>query len=436
MPPEPEPVDEIDMAPACSPLEAEVASLRAALATATRERAAERTGRTRAEAALRAARSAALQCGCGSGGGPTPVGAFPLAPIGVLRSVFSARNGTPRQPLLVAGALAALTLAPHVSPAALHGLDEFSHVWVLFLFHANTNLAAALAGGGGAQGGGSAVRASAPATVHVPRLGGAKRGVLATRSPHRPCPVGLSLGRVVSVRGRVLTIAGLDCVDGTPVFDVKPYLSFADGAADAAAPAWACDGAGTCGTFADPLALRPPLVSPAAAARLEGAWRAVAEAAAEGGRSAAAAAAAAPLTPSAAAFASLVRASLARDIRATHARARDAAAGVRGGGEEGGGGGAEGGGEAGGTHDDDDDNGGGEGGEGGALPQVGRWRLLLDGVDVGYELRGGRAVVVDARPAGGARPPRGDGANARADERAAPAGGAGPGDGGEGESEI
>ena len=73
----------------------------------------------------------------------------------------------------------------------------------------------------------------------MPRLNGARRGVLATRSPHRPTPLGLSVARVRSVRGRVLELAGLDCVDGSPVLDVKPFLPFCDAPADATAPDWA-----------------------------------------------------------------------------------------------------------------------------------------------------------------------------------------------------
>ena len=77
------------------------------------------------------------------------------------------------------------------------------------------------------------------AAAQVPRLNGARRGVLATRSPHRPTPLGLSVARVRAVRGRVLELAGLDCVDGSPVLDVKPFLPFCDAPPGATAPDWA-----------------------------------------------------------------------------------------------------------------------------------------------------------------------------------------------------
>lgn len=78
------------------------------------------------------------------------------------------------------------------------------------------------------------------AKVHVPRLDGASVGALATRTPHRPLPVGLSIGRVVAldVRMGTLTLAGADVVDGTPVLDIKPYVPFCDCVPKAVAPGW------------------------------------------------------------------------------------------------------------------------------------------------------------------------------------------------------
>jgi hypothetical protein len=74
--------------------------------------------------------------------------------------------------------------------------------------------------------------------VRVPRLDGARLGVLATRSPHRPCPIGLSVARIVEVSGRTLIVAGADIVDGSPVLDVKPYVPFCDAVPGATAPPW------------------------------------------------------------------------------------------------------------------------------------------------------------------------------------------------------
>jgi hypothetical protein len=74
--------------------------------------------------------------------------------------------------------------------------------------------------------------------VRVPRLDGGKMGVLATRSPHRPVPIGLSLVKIESVRGRFVTISGADIVDGSPVVDIKPYLPFCESLPHATAPDW------------------------------------------------------------------------------------------------------------------------------------------------------------------------------------------------------
>jgi tRNA (Thr-GGU) A37 N-methylase len=72
----------------------------------------------------------------------------------------------------------------------------------------------------------------------VPRLDGGRLGVFATRSPHRPCPLGLSVAQVVAVEGRTLVLGGADVVDGSPVLDVKPFVPFCDNVPAAAAPAW------------------------------------------------------------------------------------------------------------------------------------------------------------------------------------------------------
>jgi len=115
-----------------------------------------------------------------------------------------------------------------VPKRSLEGLDEYSHAWVIYVFHANTNACGTKNGG------------AVKALVSVPRLNGEKRGCLSTRTPHRPRPVGLSVGKIISVdweRGEV-TLGGIDLVDGTPVLDIKPYVPWCDSVTEATAPKW------------------------------------------------------------------------------------------------------------------------------------------------------------------------------------------------------
>jgi tRNA (Thr-GGU) A37 N-methylase len=182
---------------------------------------------------------------------------YPLRPIGRFRSCFSRRNGTPRQPQLVPLARGRLTLRRHVPPAALEGLEQFSHVWIIYVFHENTDLHVAVGAGdastrsisGDASPDGARLRSQRSTTsrakVRVPRLNGERRGVFATRTPHRPLPIGLSLVEIKHVDHEkgFLEVGGADLVDGTPVLDIKPYLPFCealtkDGAARVFAPDW------------------------------------------------------------------------------------------------------------------------------------------------------------------------------------------------------
>jgi tRNA-Thr(GGU) m(6)t(6)A37 methyltransferase TsaA len=129
-----------------------------------------------------------------------------LRVIGKLESPFRQKFATPRQPNLVPAARAVLRLDPKLEPEhAFRGLEEFSHVWLLFWFHLNTN------------------KKYSP-VVHPPRLKGRTIGVFASRAPHRPNPVGLTLARLVRVEKDALHLSGVDLVDGTPILDVKPYV--------------------------------------------------------------------------------------------------------------------------------------------------------------------------------------------------------------------
>ena len=146
----------------------------------------------------------------------------PLRVVGRLRSCFREKFGTPRQPLLAPGATATLTIAREFLPEhSLAGLERFTHVWLISYFHLNTN---------------KIVRPK----IHPPRLKGESVGLFASRSPHRPSPIGLSLARLVAVKGAALHLAGIDLVDGTPILDVKPYIPEWDSVPDAS-PGWVND---------------------------------------------------------------------------------------------------------------------------------------------------------------------------------------------------
>ncbi|KAM0986062.1 hypothetical protein ACFX13_013533 [Malus domestica] len=184
---------------------------------------AERQGRIRAQQALR---EALTQPKLDS----LELTSYPMAPIGVVQSCFSTRNGTPRQPLLVPLSRACLIFnSARVPPASLEGLGEYSHCWVIYVFHLNTNLEKLWK---------DPTTSRFKAKVRVPRLNGERRGVFATRSPHRPCPIGLTVAKVEAVHRSMLLLSGVDLVDGTPVLDVKPYLPYSDSIQGARVPKW------------------------------------------------------------------------------------------------------------------------------------------------------------------------------------------------------
>jgi tRNA-Thr(GGU) m(6)t(6)A37 methyltransferase TsaA len=147
---------------------------------------------------------------------------FAFQPIGTIRSCFSEKFGIPRQPGLVPEARASLEIAPPFDKAeAFRGLDRFSHVWLIFVFH-------------------QCLAHPWKATVRPPRLGGNRRvGVFASRSGFRPNPIGQSVVRLLGIERKKgalrLELGGIDLLDGTPVLDIKPYLPYADALPDARA---------------------------------------------------------------------------------------------------------------------------------------------------------------------------------------------------------
>ncbi len=143
--------------------------------------------------------------------------------IAQIRSAFGTKFGVPRQAGLVPELRGEVVFhPPYRNPDALRGLEGFSHIWLIWEFS-------------------EAKREHWSPTVRPPRLGGnARMGVFATRSPFRPNPIGLSCVRLEGIRrdavlGPVLEISGADLMDGTPIFDIKPYLPYCDCHPEAAA---------------------------------------------------------------------------------------------------------------------------------------------------------------------------------------------------------
>ena len=138
---------------------------------------------------------------------------YQYRPIGFIESPFPDRRGTPRQPVLVPAAMGKIrfdkTIIQHEH---FKELTQFSHIWVIFVFHENTN--------------GDTEASQLPARIKPPRLGGQKVGCLSTRSPHRPNNIGLSVCEVIEVGTDFIRLSGIDFVDGTPVLDIKPYIPY------------------------------------------------------------------------------------------------------------------------------------------------------------------------------------------------------------------
>ena len=138
-----------------------------------------------------------------------------IRPIARMRSDFPTKYGIPRQSGLVAELRSTIVFEPEFrNPDTLRGIDGFSHLWIIWQFS-------------------EAVRQDWSPTVRPPRLGGNTRmGVFATRSPFRPNNLGLScvklLGIEQTAEGPVIHVAGADLMDGTPIFDIKPYIPYSD----------------------------------------------------------------------------------------------------------------------------------------------------------------------------------------------------------------
>ncbi|UQW71486.1 tRNA (N6-threonylcarbamoyladenosine(37)-N6)-methyltransferase TrmO [Pseudomonas avellanae] len=141
---------------------------------------------------------------------------YNVTPVGFVRSCFKEKFAIPRQPQLAPAARGVLELvAPFDQGEAVQGLEQVSHVWLLFLFHL-------------------ALEDKPRLKVRPPRLGGNQSmGVFATRATHRPNGIGQSVVKLDKVEAGRLWLSGIDLLDGTPVLDIKPYVPYADVIAEA-----------------------------------------------------------------------------------------------------------------------------------------------------------------------------------------------------------
>jgi tRNA-Thr(GGU) m(6)t(6)A37 methyltransferase TsaA len=135
-----------------------------------------------------------------------------LTPIGVVRSPFTEKMQAPRQPNTSQAAAGTVELfSGHDFEHALEDLETFRYIWLLFWFDQSEGWRPKV----------------------LPPRSEKRRGVFATRSPHRPNPLGMSLVELTGIDGLVLSVSGLDLLDGTPILDIKPYIPYADSRGDA-----------------------------------------------------------------------------------------------------------------------------------------------------------------------------------------------------------
>lgn len=139
-----------------------------------------------------------------------------IKPVAYFRSPVKEKFGLPRQAGLAPDLIGHIIMEPEFNaPEALRGLEGFGYLWLLWGFNLNRT-------------------ASHGVTVRPPRLGGNERiGVFASRSPFRPNPIGLSSVKIEGIKDGIITVSGADLADGSPIFDIKPYIPYTDSHPDA-----------------------------------------------------------------------------------------------------------------------------------------------------------------------------------------------------------
>lgn len=139
-----------------------------------------------------------------------------IKPVAHIHTDFSEKFGIPRQSGRVPDLIGKIVFAPEFNnPEAMRGLEEFSHIWLIFGFS-------------------EAMYKEGTMTVRPPRLGGnARVGVFASRSPYRPNSLGLSCVKIEKIEKGEITVSGVDMLDGTPIYDIKPYIPYSDSVPEA-----------------------------------------------------------------------------------------------------------------------------------------------------------------------------------------------------------
>ncbi|KYR02610.1 hypothetical protein DLAC_00057 [Tieghemostelium lacteum] len=165
-------------------------------------------------------------------------------PIGYIDSVFPKKYGTPRQGILVKESEGSLKILGKNALHMLKGLEEYSHVWLIFCFHQNQHINSKwnnkenrtelkfIEGES---------RDDLPPTIRPPRLNGKRIGIFATRSPHRMNDIGLTLCKLERIEKDIVYLSGIDLIHGTPILDIKPYIPIYDNVPDASFPQWILD---------------------------------------------------------------------------------------------------------------------------------------------------------------------------------------------------
>ncbi|EFC50205.1 predicted protein [Naegleria gruberi] len=149
---------------------------------------------------------------------------FSMKSIGIFHSVFPTKNGCPRQFGLVDSSKGKLEVTIPQGHMALDGLENFSHCIIMFVFHENS------------------LESQDKVKIRPPRMNGnGKVGIYATRTPHRPNSIGLSVAKIEKIEGKYIYLSGADLIDGTPIIDIKPYIGRYDSITETRVPEWIQD---------------------------------------------------------------------------------------------------------------------------------------------------------------------------------------------------